>query len=149
MHLLTQRENVINKRVSWKIQACYSFQPVDYALGQPKIFGVSFLKPQTGEWTKLWRCAKFYGYSRDISPLLRSPEDKHFTYTKASVGCFRGSANVIKRPLRDVNLGTPSHFGPISNLGFEEWDPKNSGQPYYASLWLKYYEFVILDAFWT
>ena len=38
------------------------------------------------------------GAYRDIWPRLRSPEDKHFTYTKASVGCFWGSANVIKRP---------------------------------------------------
>ena len=43
---------------------------------------------------------------------------------------------MIKRPQRDLNLGTPSHFSPISSLGFGEYDPNNFGQPLCASKWI-------------
>ena len=101
-----------------------------WAVGLPKIFGVSCFKLQTWDWPKSWRYTKFQVPPGVFDHVPRAPKLEHLQACWPVVGHLRSSGDVVKRPRRDLKLGIPSGFGPISSLEFEAWDPEKFGQPY-------------------
>ena len=59
--------------------------------------------------------------SEDVLPRPHSHEDPNQRPSlEVSSKRLQGAADMLKRPRIDLKLGTPSRFGPISSLEFEE-----------------------------
>ena len=107
------------------VETLVSVTAVYCTVGHPKFFGVSWL-------AQILKVYQVSGPSTDVWPRLQCSEAQTFAGLLAWGGHLRSSANVVKRPRRNLKLGIPSGFGPISSLEFEAWDPEKFGQPYCA-----------------
>ena len=98
--------------------------------GLPKIFGVSFLKLQTGNEPKTWRYTKFQVNPRLFYLVRRALKTSAGLPLKmASGGHLRGSADVVKRPRIDLKLGIPLVLGQFPVWSLRNETPKILGSP--------------------
>ena len=93
-------------------------------VGLPKIFEVSIFNGHPWVWPKSWMYSKF----RVPRSTFYHTEDVPLPSNMGLGGRLQASGGV-KDWLRDPKLGIHSDFGPISRVDFENWDPKNFGQP--------------------
>ena len=127
-----------------------------WTIGLPKIFRVSFIKPQTTDWTKMWGCTKFQVSLWTLNHVCIASKTSDGGLSIGKVLVFGTTQTWINNPGGTKKLGTPSHFHRIFSLGFEEWDPKNSGQNYCTcvsanTIWLvlKRIEYLFLATSWS
>ena len=90
------------------------------------------LNSQTGDYPKMGRCTKFQGPLGVFDHVRLSPEASALAIKKkASLSCFQGSTDMIKR--RRMDLQGLVHIQVLGQSPFRSFwksNPKNIGQPY-------------------
>ena len=110
---------LIRRLNAWQIlKSPLSFELV-YVSAAQNFWGLIPLTPNL----RMAQIVKVYqvpGPSVDVLPRFESSENVHHRPDLEVCGRLQSSPNVVKHPWRDLKLGIPSQFGPISSLEFEE-----------------------------